>query len=122
MGSQQYEKENRINSGLSRYEGAFGTAELVHLLKRTLFGAGKKDIDHCNKKKLPAIIDELLDGSEPLPLPTLNDYDEINLQGVPWGTTWVDKPFVAEDDMARLISFWKWTMGTFIHQGRTLRE
>jgi hypothetical protein len=109
-------------SGLSPYTGPFGTKEIAHLLKRTMFGAKKSDVDHFKKSTLLQAIDELLDPAEfsqPLPV---NDFDQIGLY-VPYGATWVGATYNnPEDDGYRIGSFRKWTMGVFINQDRSIRE
>jgi hypothetical protein len=50
----------RISSGLNPYSGAWTTNEVAHLLKRTMFGAKKADIDHFLGLSPSAAIDELL--------------------------------------------------------------
>ncbi len=110
------------NSDLSAYTGPFGTGEIVHLLKRTMFGAKKPDIDYFKKMTLPQAIDELLhpaEFSQPLPV---NDFDQVGLF-LPYGATWVDAPYNnAEDDGFRIGSFKKWSLGVFINQDRSIRE
>jgi hypothetical protein len=113
---------NNAYSDLSPYRGAFGTKEIVHLLKRTMFSAKKSDADHFKNKPLSQVIDELLhpvEFSQPLPV---NDFDPVGLY-VPFGATWVGASYNnAEDDSYRIGSFRKWTMGVFINQDRSIRE
>ncbi|MCU0326343.1 MAG: DUF1800 domain-containing protein [Spirosomaceae bacterium] len=45
---------------LQPYTGTFGTAELQHLLRRTLFGYTKDDINYFSGKKLSEVVDHLL--------------------------------------------------------------
>lgn len=110
------------NSDLSAYTGSFGTGEIVHLLKRTMFGAKKSDVDYFKKMTLPQVIDELLhpaEFSQPLPV---NDFDQVGLF-LPYGATWVGAPYNnAEDDGFRIGSFKKWSLGVFINQDRSIRE
>src|SRR5690242_13279356 len=93
------------------YAGPFGTSEIVHLLKRTMFGATKKDVEHFKNKTLTQAVDELMDPPafyHPLPV---NDFDQVGLY-IPYGATWVDTPYNnVEDDGYRIGSFIKWSMG-----------
>ncbi len=50
----------RTNSGLAPYGGVFGTNEIIHLLKRTMFGAVKADVDYFKTKTLSQAVNELL--------------------------------------------------------------
>lgn len=121
-GIQRSRVGNRADSALLPYTGSFGTKEIVHLLKRTMFGVTKSDLDHFKNKTLPEIIEELLHPasfSQPLPV---NDFDQVGLF-VPYGATWVGAPFNnAEDDGYRITSFKKWAMGVFVNHDRTIRE
>ena len=53
-------KVARTTSGLNPYAGPFGTNEVIHLLKRTMFGATKADIDYFKTKTLAQAVTELL--------------------------------------------------------------
>jgi hypothetical protein len=109
-------------SYLTPYNDKWTSHEIVHLLKRTMFGAKKADVDHFKNKTLPQTVDELLTpGAFTFPLP-VNDYDSLNLRGVMPGKTWLNAPYSKEDDGLRLVSFVKWSMGAFIHQDRSIRE
>lgn len=107
---------------LSLYEGPWETAEITHLLKRTMFGARREDVRQLRGKTVRQAVDSLLENTEPLPAPPVNDYDQLGIQGVAWGKTWVNTPFVLADDQDRLISIWKRTFECFIKQGISLRE
>ena len=45
---------------LQPYTGTFGTVELRHLLRRTLFGATTADMAHFAGMSLTQVVDELL--------------------------------------------------------------
>ena len=55
---------NRSNrfffSGLSPYTGNWTANEVSHLLKRTMFGAKKTDVDYFLGKTMDQAVDELL--------------------------------------------------------------
>lgn len=107
---------------LTPYTGKWGSNEIIHLLKRTMFGAKKSDVDHFKNKTLTQTVDELLN---PAPFdrePPLNDYDFLNLNNVPPGKTWIHNPYVHEAEVGRVYSLQKWTMQMFIEQDRSLRE
>lgn len=96
-----------ITSGLSPYTGTFGRDELLHLLKRTLYGVRKEDVDYFSGQSLSAVLNELLSNfPTTLPSTPLNDYNSpqdatypdpehvatIDWMGVPQGQTWVNNP------------------------------
>ena len=58
-------------SGISPYNGPFGKKELVHLLKRTMFGAKPSDIDYFEGKPLNQVVEFLLDPKDPHPAPPI---------------------------------------------------
>jgi len=50
----------RTNTGISEYTGTFGDAELMHLLRRSLFGVSMGDIKKFKGKTLTQVVDTLL--------------------------------------------------------------
>lgn len=78
--------------GPLKYQGAFGDKQLRHLLRRTLIGYNKADLEKFEGLGLDAVLDELL-----LPLPAIaapvNNY-EVNYPDpqVPKGEVWLTKP------------------------------
>lgn len=114
-------------AGLAPYTGIWGTDEVVHLLKRTMFGAAKADIDYFKGKSLSDSVDELLNPTAPLPSPPLKDYDTSGAAvpdtDVAPGTTWVNN--VNTDGTItsrRRASLKKWLTGVMINQDRSIRE
>jgi hypothetical protein len=64
----------RTQSGLNPYSGPWTTNEVVHLLKRTMFGSKKADIDYFKSKTMSQAVDELVNPTAPMPSPPINDY------------------------------------------------
>jgi uncharacterized protein (DUF1800 family) len=117
----------RTTSGLSQYTGAWTQNEVVHLLKRTMFGSKKSDIDYFKTKTMSQAVDELLNPTAPLPAPPVKEYDEAGATvpdtTVPAGTTWVNNVTTDVSISARRrSSFRKWWMGNMINQDRSIRE
>ena len=52
-------------TGLQPFTGSFGTPELRHLLRRTLFGATKADMAFFSGKSMVQVVDELLNPTAP---------------------------------------------------------
>src|SRR5882724_4931004 len=67
-------KPFRTESGLMPYGGPWTLNEVTHLLKRTMFGATKADIDYFLSRTMSQAVDELLNPTAPLPSPPVNDY------------------------------------------------
>jgi uncharacterized protein (DUF1800 family) len=114
----------RTQSGLTPYSGPWTRNEVQHLLKRTMFGSTKADIDYFTARTMDQAINELLNPVAALPTPPLNDYSEdVPDAGAPAGTTWVNN--VSEDDdinEGRLMSFKHWWAGVMLNQDRSIRE
>lgn len=119
---------------ITPYTGPFGTPELRHLLRRTLFGCSNADLAHFQGQSLQQVVDALLtftnDTTPPLKNYWLNaggGPDPSLIDGnVPFGTTWVNTPRqpAQEPDVSqkRIESFVAWRAGLLVHQDRTLRE
>src|ERR1700712_749915 len=84
----------RTMSGLNLYSGPWDTDAVVHLLKRTMFGAAPQDISHFKGMSMIQAVDELLNPSAALPSPPVKDYDTTGAKkpdtNIAAGTTWVN--------------------------------
>jgi len=111
-------------SGLTPYTGAWTINEVQHLLKRTMFGSAKSDLDYFKTKTLAQTVDELLNPAAPLPLPPVNDYNAATPDpAVLPGQTWVNLPTNDGNiNGQRRNSFKKWWTGVLLNQDRSLRE
>ncbi|HYM93915.1 MAG TPA: DUF1800 domain-containing protein, partial [Chitinophagaceae bacterium] len=115
---------SRPTSGIDPYAGSWTQNEVTHLLKRTMFGAKKNDLDYFLTKTVSQAVDELLAPSAPFPSPPLNDYSPGTPDpSVAAGTTWINNP--TNDgtlNNARRSSFKKWWTGVMLNQDRSIRE
>lgn len=116
------------NGGLAPFTGAWTENEVIHLLKRTLFGATRADINYFKKLSLQQSVDELLNPTAPLPDLPVKEYTvpasatkpDTN---IPQGSTWVlDVNNDGTVNSLRMGSFKKWWMGVMINQDRSIRE
>ncbi len=118
----------RVLSGLNPYTGAFTETEILHLLKRTMFGAKKADVDYFKTKTLTQTITELLNPTAPQPQPPVKEYDTTGALTQPdttvlAGQTWVnDANTDGTIQSRRRASFKKWWMGEMVNQDRSIRE
>ena len=111
----------RTNSGLTPYSGPWTINEVSHLLKRTMFGATRADINYFLSRSMSQAVDELLNPTAPLPAPPVKDYSGADT--VAAGQTWVNNPTIDEDlNNARTASFRKWWAGVMVNQDRSIRE
>ncbi len=124
-------------AGLAPYTGGWTINEVTHLLKRTLFGARKADIDYFLTLTPGAAVDELLNNNVITPSPPVRDYGLIEDDngvmhddlGVAQGQTWVNDPNMASVpevrssiNRLRTESLKKWWAGLIINQGRSIQE
>lgn len=110
-----------INSGLTPYSGAWTTNEVAHLLKRTMFGAKKADIDFYKGMSVSQAVDALLTTSA-APAPPVKNYPEAD-NGIAQGATWVNTWSDDEDINAKRVASYKsWWTGLMINQDRTITE
>jgi uncharacterized protein (DUF1800 family) len=114
----------RTNSGLTPYGGPWTTNEVVHLLKRIMFGAKKADIDYFKTKTVSQAVDELLNPVALMPSPPVNDYSPGTTDpNVVAGSTWINNPTTDGTlNSLRRASFKKWWVGVMINQDRSIRE
>lgn len=118
----------RTLSGINPYTGAWSTDEVIHLLKRTMFGAKKADVDYFLTRTMSQAVDELLNPAAPNPAPPVKEYTTSTQPGTPdanivQGTTWVND--INNDGTVqaqRRASYKKWWAGVMLNQDRSIRE
>jgi len=119
----------QIYSGLTPLAGTLTAQQAAHLLKRTMFGATKADIDYFTGKSVSAAVDELLNIPASLPAPPVKNYDNTDIEAgdpdlnVAQGATWVNtvsKGVVSNFQRGKSIKCW-W-LGQMINQDRSIRE
>ncbi|NCI45438.1 DUF1800 domain-containing protein [Sediminibacterium soli] len=111
------------NGGLTQYSGAWTENETIHLLKRTLFGATRSDIDYFRSRGFLAAVDEILNPTAPLPAPPVKEYTSVTDAAIIGGNTWVnDTNSDGTLNSQRRASFKKWWMGVMLRQDRSIRE
>jgi uncharacterized protein (DUF1800 family) len=128
---QHHSVEAFTNMPITPYTGPFGRPELLHLLRRSLFGVSPTDLAHFQGQTLDQVIDELLTFTNDT-APPVKAYADVNSDPngldaiVPFGETWVNTPRNPSDDSdvisARLESWAGWWMGLMVEQQRNLRE
>jgi uncharacterized protein (DUF1800 family) len=125
----QTARTSRINSGITPYAGPWGDNEVIHLLKRTMFGASIADINYFKTKTVTQAIDELVSIPPPAS-PPVNNYEGKNYQGSPFvdpngvakGATWVNAPFSSTANGFRENSMKSWWVSLMHYQGRNIME
>lgn len=116
------------SGGLAVYGGAWTENEVTHLLKRTMFGARKADIDYFKTRTFQQSVDEILSPVAPLPDPPVKEYTASANATTPdtniaAGESWVLDPNTdGAISSQRRASFKKWWIGVMINQDRSIRE
>ncbi|MFT4522261.1 MAG: hypothetical protein ACI8ZN_001201 [Bacteroidia bacterium] len=115
---------HRTQSGLATYSGSWTDREVRHLLRRTMFGAQKGDIDYFEGKSMSDAVDELLALPSALPDPPVNNYNSERLTDpdIAFGDTWVNGPDNPGLYGARTSSIKSWWLGRMVHQERNILE
>jgi len=126
----------RVATGLNPYAGSWTINEASHLLKRTMFGAKKQDIDYMLTLTVDQAVDELLNNI-PSVNPPVRDYGLIpdddgvlhDDLGVPQGQTWVNDmnrssngEIIGSINRLRIDSLRKWWAGLIVNQNRSIWE
>ena len=120
----------RTQSGINPYTGPWTVNEVIHLLKRTMFGATKADVDFFKAMTMNQAVDALL--NVPLaqftPAPPLKNYtnsvdpadlDNTVAAGQPWVNTNTSDGGV---NSQRVLSYRNWWMGQMINQDKNILE
>jgi len=119
------QQRSQLSSGLEPYTGDWGREQASHLLRRTLFGVRKTDLDQFSGMSMTDAADTLLQPST-LPPPPVNDYDGIpdvpTDPNVNAGDTWVEAPFHGELEGLRIFSLKSWILGQMLNQEASLHQ
>src|SRR5215212_3725180 len=119
---QDFSNTARTSTGLNPYSGPWTIGEVKHLLRRTMFGATKTDVDYFVNAGFTNTINQLLTLAGP-PTPPLNTYtSQYNDPNVPFGQTWVTAPSDPQATGLRSKSFKAWWTGLMLNQARTIEE
>lgn len=117
----------RTLTGVQTYDGIWGRSEVLHLLRRTMFGARPSDLAYFQTKSPAEAVAELLQPTAPFPMPPVKEYNETGAAvpdtDVAFGATWVNS--VNNDgtiQSRRRASLKKWWTGCMLHQDRSIRE
>lgn len=115
----------RTASGLNPYSGVFGKDALIHLLKRSGFGAKPVDIQALSGLSLAQVITKILTQPSSAPTPPVNVYNDANYTDpdVPYGQTWINAPYTdGTANYWREVSFKSWWTGLMIQEEQSCIE
>ncbi len=128
---QNFNSVARTNSGLTPYTGSWLIGEVKHLLKRTMFGSTKSDVDFFLGLTMNDCVDTLLELiNHPVysaPSPPLNNYSNIITDplcpaGQPWPGTADTSNLNVYTYTSRKKSLKSWWISQMLNQPRSLRE
>ena len=120
-----------VNSGLAQYTGAWTAVEALHLVKRTTFGFKKNDVDALAALNFNDAVNSVLTINNIPPAPPVNFYQNFlaDQNGLPYGQTWVDNPFVSSNyalggdtNVQRIESLRAWNLGNLLNQNNSIKE
>src|SRR5579863_1782030 len=114
-----------VSSGIKRYKGEWKEQQVAHLLKRTMFGVKKEDLDHFRQQSMKKAVKELIYSEYALPDPPINNYndDKYSDPEILPGQTWVNSlKYDGMNNGRRRNSFKSWWFGLMLNQDRSLRE
>lgn len=118
-----------VNAGLTPYAGAWTQKEVAHLLKRTMFGSSKADIEYFRAMSVGQAVDALLNVPASLPAPPVKTYDNTDIPttdpdyAIPVGTTWTNV-FSSDGTVnaRRRASVKAWWIGMMLNQDRSIQQ
>lgn len=107
---------------LAPIQGPLQQDDLLHLLRRCLFGVGHRELAAFSGRDIGAIMDILLRQSAPGPVPVQDDPDRIDPL-VPRGRPWIHAPYEDENiDKSRRDALKSWIAGLMITRDHSLTE
>ena len=127
-----------VVAGLTPYTGTFGKEQVIHLLKRTMFGAKRADVDFFTGRTLTQTLDVLFTpaptpASGPIRLyatdvrfdPTLANDAPANVpyyDATPMLGPWAEYRDLGNYNGERTKSLKSWWIGQMLNQGRSIHE
>ncbi len=110
--------------GIANYTGTWGEAQVKHLLRRTLFGFTKADVDFFKTMSMSDAVDYIMNIPTTQPNPPVNGYNtstDID-PDISAGQTWVNGPDNINYHGQRRNSLYAWNMEQILAPQRHIRE
>ena len=111
-------------ASVAPYTGTWDEKKLKHLLRRSLFGYSKADLDFFKTKSMSDAVDYIMDIPSTQPLPPVNGYNNPRETdpNIPAGSTWVNGPDNVNFIRQRRDSIYAWHMKLIVNPDRHIRE
>jgi uncharacterized protein (DUF1800 family) len=125
---QTVRKSIALADGLDEYSGEWTTTEVVHLLKRTLFGVKVGDLNYFLTLSMSDAVDQLLTPTAAPSTVPLNSYSSngyTDPTGVAAWDTWINTGVDFPDPVMntnRLDSLKCWWIGQMLNENRSIHE
>ena len=114
-----------LNGTLKTYKGSWNTPDIIHFLKRTMFGAKPEDIAYFKNKSFKNSVNDILNTPSLIRIAPINNYnnDKIFDAEIPLGSTWVDSKLIdGRLNKRRRDSYKQWWIGNMVNQDRNITE
>lgn len=112
---------NELSLSLSPYTGPWDLFSAGHLLRRTLFGSRKAEIDQALTLGLQGTVSQLLN-SPPLEVDPPINYYATDDPNNPIGQPWIEKEFSPGREGIRRNSFRAWRIGNLLNQDMSIHQ
>jgi uncharacterized protein (DUF1800 family) len=113
------------NSGLAPYTGAWTKDEAIHLLRRTMFGFTRQDVDDFKAMGMQTAVNTLLYAPYTPPPVPVNDYNNPDFTdpNIPFGQTFINEPYDPDvDEGYRVESVRAWWIRQMMKNEPSIRE
>ena len=118
-----------ITSGLTPYSGAWNTASVLHLLRRTQFGFKFSEVNGLVQAGLNSSVNSLLTIPNTVPSPPVNYYQNVYADegNVPYGSDWTQHAFNSNSignttNVYRITGLSAWNLGQGLNQQLNIKE
>lgn len=117
-----------LTTGLEAAGRAWTSKEAAHLLKRTMFGVTKEDLNYFTGLTMEQAVDQILQKTALPPIP-INDYEGIHYKEQNYtvvdpdldpGQTWINAPYNDDVEGERVLSMKAWNITRLIEQERNI--
>lgn len=114
-----------LSTGVDKYSGEWNKETAIHLLRRTLFGVKKSELDNYLDLTFDQAVTTVLSESEK-PVAPVNDYNNaaegIEDPDIAFGESWIEAPYGFDYEGQRVGSLKFWLIKNMINQESNITE